>query len=355
MQFHLFEHVNSDPCILELVPFDNNAELELEHIFVSRDLILPRIQSEVARRLEQKQVVLKPLREKAPNSPGGDSFSESDSLILEDVTNEVIGEFVLARTAVVLPEEIDDDGGPLQIRIKQTSSEMMDASKLNIVVSKPHGVSDPRVTRTRAPSAELFDTLLQSFYSQADDLRRASMTATNFREESVKAMEKFEVIKARPRAMSIDQLKDLELKHRGIVPMAQTMTAKERWQWTVRAIRAQKLDSIPGDVEPPPSHPTARRRRSARETFPTLGSLTPPNFARSSMSPLPREKVLSPPEAQCNTASARSLQLETPGRRSTSAAVVAKCKPPPRPSWNSSPARPKREDPLGGTTTDRRH
>lgn len=340
----MFEHIDSDPCILEVVPFDNNAERELEHIYVSKDLILPRIQAEVARRLEQKQIVLKPLREKSPNSPGGDNFTESDSLILEDVTNEVVGEFVLTRTTVVPPEEATD--GALQIRIKQTSSEMADASKLSIVVSQPDGVSNPRVMRTRAPSAEVFDSLLQSFYSQTDGLRRAAMTATNFREESLRAMEKFEDIKARPRALSIDQLTDLEIKHRDTTPIAQTMTAKERWQWTVRAIRAQKIGSIPGEVQPPPSHPTARRRRSVRETFPTMGSLTPPALARSAMSHIPGGKHTSPPAG---------LVLETPGRRSTSAAVMVHRKPPPRPSWNSSPARPRRDETPAAVSTDRRH
>jgi hypothetical protein len=383
IDFHLFEHIDSEPCILELVPFDKNTGAELEHIYLNRALILPRVQSEVQRRLEQKQAALKPVRSRSGKSgsgkqtsgsgklqslqslssftePGGSS-SSSDGIILEDMTNEVIGEFVLARTLVVPSDGVSTDR--LKIRIKQTSSEMADPTKLSIIALKPSGKSDLTIARPRRPSYVEFDSVLQSFQSDSEGLGHAVSSASLYSAKSTEAFENFEVIKARPRSMSIDELKDLELRaRRG--REEPVLTAKERWLQTIRTIHAKRnpdnasasaSSPVPDRAisqSPSPGH----RSRAGRETFPNPGSPSPPTWTPTTFSPAQSRAQRQTGASAANTWNGGTRASPLRGSVSSNNSSPSEKPPthlPPRHSWNNaSPSRARRGDEsvgLGGS------
>lgn len=351
--------------MLELVPFDQNSDKELEHVYISKDIILPRIQSEIKRRVEQKQASLKNVRTKSGKSnsgklrslhdcPSSFSFSESDAVINDDVVNEVIGEFIIARTLVVPADGVD----PLKVRIKQTSSEMADATKLSILMKKPAtGKTQPVVSRRRRPSVEAFDILLQSFNSDAECLVRASSSAASFSLQSSQAMEKLEVLKSRPRAMSIDELTDIERQARK-VPTPEKLTSKERWLKTIQAIHSHRKDGNLEELltESSTTVASSSPHRRTRATFPNPLSPTPPTWVPSTLSPAPsRDRSISPGVIKWSGGTrAPPLQRVSPNRdSSTSPNIDAKQKPP-RPMWNASPKK-RIDEPLGLFSSIGRH
>lgn len=331
--------------MLELVPYDQSSDKELEHIYVSKDLILPRVQSEVNRRTEQKHSQLKAVRTKSGKSgsnklsgQGSFSFSESDALLSDDITNEVIGEFILARTMVVPPDGQSTD--PLKVRIKQTSSEMADTTKLSILVKKPTcGKSDPKICRRRRPSVEAFDILLQSFNADANSLSRASSSAASFSAQSSMAMEKLEVIKSRPRAMSIDELRDLELRARQ-TPSPEKLTAKERWLRTIQSIHAHKNTEVCSAVlTPSVSSPHLHCGKGGGKSI----SPTPPSWTPRTLSPAPRDRSVSPSTGRWSAGTrATPLKHMSPLKRNMSPDRDF-LKKPPKPMWKAS---------LNGKRTD---
>lgn len=360
IDFHLFEHVDSNPCRLELVPYDKSSGEELEHVYLSKALILPRVQLEVQRRMELKQAALRPVRR---SSKGGSpklesmqsisSFSESDALIADDVTNEVIGEYILARTLVVPADGADK----MKVRVKQTSSELSDPSKLNIITQKPCGKSDLTIYRPRRASFVEFDNVLQSFNSDAEVVQHSTSCAALFTERNIKAFEKLDSIKARPRAMSIDELKDLELRARK-GPEQVMLTSKERWLQTIQTIQAKRSrDSNDSRSSSPAKEPSttsspARRSRAERETFPNPFTPLPAasNWADSS-SPGKIIPVSERPNAggpsKWNSGT-KASPLNPAMNSNGSSPSKAPSKLPPRPSWNASPARRRPQEPLGG-------
>lgn len=381
IDFHLFEHIDSEPRLLELIPFDKTTGEELEHIYLCKDLILPRVQSEVKRRMEQKQAAMKSVRTKSGKSGSGklqslnslssfamgtdekgsgegDSTTSSDHLIIEELTNEVIGEFVLARTLVVPPDGISADR--LKVRIKQTSSEMADPSKLSILAVKPNGKSDLTIARPRRPSFVEFDSVLQSFHLDSEELQHAASSAALFSDRSTKAFEKLDVIKARPRSMSIDELATLErLARKG--PEEVKLTAKERWLQTVQTIHAHRsggpipsssasASSSPIVQDRPMSPSPARRSRGGRETFPNQRSSIPPSWSPTTLSPAKRAGVFDQTEATTSPGHAwNGGTRASPIKKTTSSSINSPPSKssghlPPRPSWNSSPSRRKKEE-----------
>lgn len=344
IEFHIFEHVDSEPCRLEVVPIEKVSGNELEHIYLSMELILPRVASEIQRRVDEKLKSLKAVRQKSSKSGSGkgvpqltasfgsSSFSQSDMVIREDITNEVIGEYILSRTIAIPPDGQSTD--PLQVRIKQTSSEMADPTKLSIVMLKPSGKSDLSISRPRRPSFAEFDSILQSFNTDAKSLHHASSSAELFSDKSTEAFVKLEDLKkTRVRSMSIDELKELEVKAKRI-PTPEMLTPKERWLRTIQSIHSRK-------TEPEEEQTRAAPTRGRRETFPNSFSPTPPERTPRTFSPglrnTSRDKSGSPGAPRWNGGT-RASPLKSPVISQFSTPSKADCKPP-RPVWSSSPSK----------------
>jgi hypothetical protein len=358
IDFHLFEHIGSEPCILELAPCFLETGAELDHIYLNKALILPRVQAEVQRRLEQKQAALKPVRsrsgklqslqsasgerESAPDASPGladrsalvadcsdlPAVPSSDDIIIQDLTNKAIGEFVLARILV------DDSADRLTVRVKQTSSEVSDPTKLSIVVDKPDGKSNLAIKRSRRPSFVEFGNVLQIFKSNSEDLQHAMSDAAVFRSKSTEAFDKFKEMNAVPRAVSVEELQKIEVAH--CKPKEEKiLTGNERYKVTVNTINAHKL---PGDTASPsacdaransrPSSPASRRSRAGRETFPNPGRPLSPGHPR------PASMLLAWNQG---TRASPLRQTRSPGSRSSSPSPG---KLPPRPMWNSGNSSP---------------
>ena len=85
LEFFVFSHLESD--ILELVVFNCDTDIEFEHMILSKKAVLAQVDEELVARFELAR------HNRRENDP-------SEEKLLEECTNETIGEFVVDRVSI---------------------------------------------------------------------------------------------------------------------------------------------------------------------------------------------------------------------------------------------------------------
>jgi len=88
LEFFIFSHVDSD--ILELVVFNCDTDMEYEHMILSKKSVLAQVDEELVARFELARL---------NHATDGKNYISEENL-LEECTNDMIGEFVVGHVSV---------------------------------------------------------------------------------------------------------------------------------------------------------------------------------------------------------------------------------------------------------------